>query len=147
MKTKGKTEPCPVCDHPFKSQSTHNWILEIPEATPLANEFIRTRWGGGKNKAGLSRRQLKEKWSWLLVEAGAQHVPAQKKRRIVIVKRSCRGLEPDYSNLWLPIDKLIIDNLVSMGILIDDSRKYVNWWPVAVKAPNRKTVIDIREQV
>lgn len=114
-----------------------SWALEINEITPTANPFLRTHWA--------KRRQMKEAWRCLLLAAGAGDIPEAKGKRVVAVYRYSRGV-PDFGNLFTPIDKLIIDNLVDMKILVDDNEKWCRWWPHPVRGKERKTFIEIEEE-
>lgn len=93
------------------------WKLYVPEPTPLANEFLRMHWS--------RRSEIRKRWGWLLLEAGVRGIPTAERKRSVLVVRRSPG-DPDYANLWTPIDKLILDNLVEFGALVDDSPQWLD---------------------
>jgi len=103
--------------------------------TPSANVFIRQHWA--------KRRKQKSDWGFLIRRAfGRTRDEVKKKRKVIVTRVSNRLL--DRANLWLSIDKLIIDNLVSQEWLVDDSEKWIDLH-VKQKTGEKKMIIEILE--
>ena len=125
------------------------WKIIIPDhVTPTANVFMRLHWA--------DRKRMQSMWKVLLLEHGVRDIPkAIDKKRSVLVYRYSKGTI-DYANCFLGIDKLILDNLVHEGVLVDDSEKWLHLIVVPRRAKTRArgmkaklrpaTVIEIMER-
>lgn len=103
---------------------------------PSANVIMRMHWA--------KRKKLISAWYVLLVIARIHYLPAAKgKRKVTITRYGNR--EMDRANAWLGADKLICDNLVSMGVLLDDSQEWLDLEVKAVKDMREKTEITIED--
>lgn len=111
------------------------WRIMVAEAPPSANVFMRTHFR--------RRAKLKEAWGYLLLAAGVRDIPPAKANRIVYVTVTSKK-QRDHANLWLGVDKLILDNLVGFGVLKDDSPRFCDVI-VKGKVGDRATEIEIRE--
>ena len=71
---------------------------------------------------------------------------ARKKRDVLVI--SYRTGNPDPQNMMLGADKLVADNLVKMGVLVDDSKKWckLDAEPRRAGKEGIRTVIEIREE-
>ena len=90
-------------------------IMEFPLALPSANRFMRLHWAARK-------KAIDE--SGLVVRATAKYhnYPAwDRVRHIEAVVRCKTRRRRDPMNYITPLDKLIVDPLVAMGIFPDDS--------------------------
>ena len=96
-----------------------SWTLTIPAVPPSANVFMRWHWS--------RRHRLKSQWPVLVSYALARvAIPkARGKRRVRIVITRRRLIDP--ANLHLAVDKLLFDDLVSRGILLDDSARWLDY--------------------
>ena len=133
------------------------WTLTIDDIVPTANVYMRTPSlrRGQRHRRGCTRHQqdLKEAWNWLLTLAiiclnnKASGITEAKRRRSVKMISYRRG-EPDPQNMYLAHDKLVLDNLVKLGVLVDDNAKWCDFSVVARKAGKlgKRTVIEIREE-
>jgi len=120
------------------------WTLTVDDIVPTANPFMRMHWG--------KRKKMAEAWNWLLTEQVCKVMPekgsitpATRKRWVKMI--SYRTGTPDPQNLYLGHDKLILDQLVKLGVLVDDSARWCDFSVVSRKAGKRgkRTVIEIRE--
>ena len=102
----------------------------------------------------MKQRKWVKAWFWILYEAilhakdNGGTVARAKKTRAVKVTRYRKGGGPlqDESNLVLATDKLIYDNLIKLGVLVDDNRKWLKSLGIHEKRAKRnRTVIEIRE--
>lgn len=119
--------------------------LEIPEVPPSANVLMRLHWA--------KRRRLIQSWQALIVYGDdsplaqrewALHVGKNRpKVKVTITRYSPRLI--DQANCWLPYDKLVLDNLVKLGLMIDDSPKWMECEIKQEKSKERKTVVEVRE--
>ncbi len=93
------------------------WRAEINDCPPTANEYMRMHYR--------VRMAQKSKWYTLIYAAFFHDTPrkATGRRRVRVVVTSKR--ERDYANLWLAIDKCLLDSLVKLGWLVDDSPKFL----------------------
>jgi hypothetical protein len=106
------------------------WRIIIPEVTPTANVFMRLHWA--------DRKRMQTMWRNLLISYGVRDIPkAIDRKRTVLVYRYSKG-SIDYANCFLGIDKLILDNLVHEGVLVDDSDKWLNLIVVPRRAKTRE---------
>lgn len=112
--------------------------LEIPIATPSLNDFVGKHWSA-KNKA-------KQRWAVLMVRAGAKRLPHATGPRHVMVKRHSRGTLDD-DNLRGGCKSTVMDNLVTFGLLVDDSPKWLtaNYVQLPLGGGTPRTVIEIEE--
>lgn len=80
------------------------------------------------------------------VEWGSMLPLAKRKRHVKVI--SYRQGDPDPQNMMLGADKLCADNLVKLGVLVDDNRKWCKLEADAEKAGKGglRTVIEIREE-
>ncbi len=132
------------------------WTLTIDAIFPTANVYIRMpsirRGWRHRQPCNRHRQDLIEAWYWMIwgslarlnENENAVH-DARKKRHVKVI--SYRRGDPDEHNLVLPADKLVLDNLVKLGVLVDDNRKWCKLEADAEKAGKGglRTVIEIRE--
>ena len=116
------------------------WTLEIEVITPSANVYDRMHWR--------KKRKLSKDWFFILYEAICEKYfhdeplrRAKKKRQVDVVRYSRGTL--DEGNVWTPVDKMIFDNLVKLGILVDDSPKWLKPTVVPRKAKRNRMKIEI----
>lgn len=130
------------------------WRMTVDEICPTANVYMRmpSIRRGQRHWHGCTRHQQDLKNVWyllLLVEIGLVATkgisPASRKRWVKMI--SYRRGEPDPPNLYLPHDKLILDNLVKLGVLVDDNARWCDFSVVSRKAgkDGNRTFIEIRE--
>lgn len=96
-----------------------SWHGEIPRVPPSANVFMRmNRWK--------DQGKLKGEWYLEVYAAFAPNTPekAEGKRRVTVIVRS-KNLRDD-ANQYLAVDKLILDNLRTLGWIVDDSPKWID---------------------
>lgn len=87
------------------------WVLYIPVASPSQNGLDRMHWR--------ARRAAKAEWKAMIRAAhGFLDIPRAKGRRKLTIERHSRGVL-DTQNL-IGGAKGIIDNLVQLGLLVDD---------------------------
>ena len=98
-----------------------SWAGTVPDlAPPSANVFQRLHWA--------ERERLIRDWYTLVLAAFGRHrrmpnrARAKRRVRIVVTSRQMR----DAANLVLAADKLILDNLVRLGWLADDSPDWLD---------------------
>lgn len=112
------------------------WRGTIPECPPSANTFLRTHWA--------DRKKQKEKF-YALLYAAFFHEEVTKATGRRKVKLWLRSKKPrDYPNLFLAADKLILDNMVRLGWLIDDNQKWLAL-EVTGEVGEPQTIIEISE--
>lgn len=118
-------------------EAPESWTLTIDDAvTESANRFMRRHWAARKKQALA--------WSWLLAEAGLSRIPkAQRPRRVRIWRESPGRI--DKANLWLAADKLILDQLVKAGVLIDDDPAHCEAEVIPVQRSKKRTIIEIED--
>lgn len=114
------------------------WRLEVPDfITPSYNEFRKLHWA--------KQEKLEKTWMLLLISAGVRDIPTVwKKKRKVTIWRESPG-RVDKPNIWTPIDKLILDNLVRLDILVDDSQEWAEIEAYPVRKKPKRMVIEIEE--
>ena len=114
-----------------------SWTLEIPEVTPSYNAFRKLHWAKQEN--------LEKIWELLLNVAGANNIPkaVDRKRKVTVWRESPYRI--DRANAWTPIDKLVIDRLVAMDVLVDDSEKWIEIHIYPVRKKPKRMVIEIEE--
>lgn len=106
---------------------------------PSANIYFRgSTW---RKKYGRQKKE-KESWFWAIKE-GLQKVGFHyvgntsyfntKVKIDLAVYGSDRRSEKDRSNLIATADKLIVDNLVQMRVLVDDSPEFLEWGQIEQK--------------
>lgn len=112
------------------------WRGEIDDCPPSANVYQRLHWS--------DRHPMIARWYLEIYVAFKGNWPtrATGKRRVRIVIRSKR--ERDHANLWLGADKLILDNLVKLGWLVDDKPSFLDA-TVRGEVGQPRTVIFISE--
>lgn len=112
------------------------WRGVIPFCPPSANVFLRSHWA--------ERKRLAKLWYLEVYAAFKDSFPtkATTKRTVRIEVTSTRTR--DHANLWTPVDKLIVDNMVKIGWLIDDDPTYLDLG-VTGKSGEPQTVIEIWE--
>ena len=93
------------------------WKLFVSELLPSANAFLRLHWA--------ARQRLSRDWYWLLIGAGAGMVSSVRGKRSVRMTR-CASRLMDQANLWTPSDKCVLDNLVRMKLIKDDSPRWLD---------------------
>lgn len=110
------------------------WKVSIQKCPPSANEYIRTHWAVNRRQKGI--------WYIEIYAAFRDAMPtlATGKRKVRIEVTSTR--QRDHANLWTPVDKLIVDNLVKLRWLVDDKPAYLDLC-VSGKAGTPETVIEI----
>jgi hypothetical protein len=84
-------------------------------------------------------------WYYLLLEAGVRDIPPagrEKKRKVHVVRQSPRPI--DRLNAATPIDKAIADNLVRLGVLVDDSERWAEISYATARGPKGMR-IEVRE--
>lgn len=114
------------------------WRAEINEAPPSANVLLRTHFR--------KRKELKDVW-YLHLYTGFFHsgiTKAKVKRSVKITIRSKK--ERDEANNVTPADKLILDNLKRLGLIVDDSPKWIEL-QVLGEVGEPKATIEIRESL
>lgn len=113
------------------------WRATLPECPPSANVFLRTHFR--------ERKQQKEKFYALLYGAFFHEnvTKAKGKRKVKLWLRSKKPR--DYPNLFLAADKLILDNMVRLGWLLDDSQKWLSLEVVGEVGDEPQTIIEISE--
>ena len=118
------------------------WKLEIPEIVPSANVLQRMHWA--------KMRRLKRAWFYLLLSGilelknSGNGIQRAKQKRSLRITRYSRG-QLDKLNSALGADKLIADNLISLGVIVDDAPRWCDI-SIGVKvAKKAKTVIRISE--
>ncbi len=130
------------------------WTLAVDDICPSANVYMRmpSIRRGQRHRPGCTRHQqdLKEAWHWMLLGQIALATPggispATEKRYVKMI--SYRAGEPDPPNLYLGHDKLVLDNLVKLGVLVDDNARWCDFHVISRKAGKgeKRTVIEIRE--
>lgn len=129
------------------------WTLTLDDVFPTANVYIRMpslrsgQWH--RQPCNRHRQDLRDAWYWLLLEQVARYgdglTLAKMKRHIKVI--SYRRGDPDPPNLVLPSDKLVLDNLVKLGVLVDDNKRWCKLEVEGRKAGKlgKRTVIEIRE--
>ncbi len=130
------------------------WTLVIDEIFPTANVYIRmpSLRRGQRHWPGCNRHRqdLRDAWYLLLLEQVARYSDSltlsKRKRHVKII--SYRRGDPDPQNLVLCGDKLVADNLVKLGVLVNDNRKWCKLEADAEPAGKEglRTVIEIREE-
>lgn len=132
------------------------WTLTVNAIYPSANVLLkmpRLR-RGQRHRPGctLHFQDLRDSWYWMIYEqvcALTRHEnsirEAKKKRHVNVI--SYRTGDPDPQNIMLGADKLCADNLVKMGVLVDDNQKWCKLDAEPRKAGKEgvRTVIEIRE--
>lgn len=113
-----------------------SWRAIIPDVPPSANQFLRTHWG--------RRAKLKEKFQRLLYKAffGSGVTKAEGKRKVTLILHTKR--QRDYANNFLAADKCILDSLVNLGYLKDDSPKWLEL-SLSSQVGTPQTIIEISE--
>jgi len=132
------------------------WTLTIPTIFPTANVYIRMpslrRGQRHRQPCNRHRQDLRDAWYWMITEQICRLTKdensiweARKKRHVKVI--SYRKGDPDPQNLMLPADKLVADNLVKLGALVDDNKRWCKLEAEGRKAGKRgkRTVIEIRE--
>lgn len=129
------------------------WTLTIDEIFPSANVYIRMpslrKGQRHRQPCNRHRQDLRDAWHWMILEQIGRHSdgisPATRKRHVKII--SYRRGDPDPQNLVLCGDKLVADNLVKLGVLVDDNARWCSLQVVGRKAGKlgKRTVIEIRE--
>lgn len=116
--------------------------LEVFDIVPSANVVMRWHWA--------KRQKMRINWGWLIAEAlavAAQDGTETKrtvKKTVTITRCSTRLI--DQTNLALGSDKLILDNLVSLGALVDDSPAWCDVILLQKVSKVKKTVIEVWEE-
>jgi len=111
-------------------------MLEIPEPTPSLNAILRMHWS--------SRIKFGERWELLLLEARAHFMPAARRKRFVRITRVASRLL-DLDNLWGGA-KIPIDAMKKLGIVVDDSPRWLKLSVVQRKGTPARTEIEIRDR-
>lgn len=129
------------------------WTLHLDDIFPTANVFMRmpSLRSGQRHRQPCNRHRqdLRDAWYWMILEQvgyyGDGLTLAKLKRHVKII--SYRRGDPDPQNLVLPADKLCADNLVKLGVLVDDNKKWCKLEVEGRKAGKlgKRTVIEIRE--
>jgi hypothetical protein len=129
------------------------WKLVIDDIFPTANVLTRMPRlrRGQRHYPGCTRhlQDLRDWWYWALLEHVALHgggiSPATKKRHVKVT--SYRRGDPDPQNMMLGADKLVADNLVKLGVLVNDNKRWCKLEADAERAGKlgKRTVIEIRE--
>jgi len=134
----------------------NTWTLTIDAIYPSANVYLNmpSLRNGQRHYPGCNRHRqdLRDLWYWLIYEqvcALTRHensIREARKKRLVNVY-SYRHGNPDPQNMMLCADKLCADNLVKMGVLVDDSKKWckLDAEPRRAGKEGIRTVIEIRE--
>ena len=127
--------------------------LTIDDIFPTANVYIRMpslrRGQWHRQPCNRHRQDLRDAWYWMILEQVARYsdsiAPAKRKRYVKVI--SYRRGDPDEHNLVLCADKLALDNLIKLGVLVDDNKKWCKLEVEGRKAGKRgkRTVIEIRE--
>jgi len=113
-----------------------SWKVVIPVVYPSANVLLRQHWAKRRSQIG--------KWAMVLQALMAHVPPASGRRRFVRITRyGKRELDP--ANAWTGADKLIVDNLVRLGYLVDDSRRWLTLSVLSRKGQPERTEIEIRD--
>ena len=128
-------------------EKRRTWTYRIDETVPTANVFMRMprlRRGRHRKRDVTYQQDLILRWYWMLYEAGIMEIHKAKVKRGVVMKRFSPGV-PDPPNLYLTGDKLILDNLVKMGLLVDDSGEWCQFTCLPEVSKEKYTIIEIRE--
>lgn len=92
--------------------------LTIPRATPSQNSTDRSHWR--------KRYDLKSEWWWLIRAAdGFLKITRATGKRRLTIERHARGIPQDPANV-IGGTKGIVDDLVDLGILINDTQATVD---------------------
>jgi len=117
--------------------------LELRGVLPSNNVLLRMHW--------TKRRKLIETWAWLLkywlIETKQNHskFKAPVVLSLTVYRKDKRGFMDD-SNLIASADKLIVDNLVKLKILVDDSEEMLTWTkPVQLIGNPERVTVEIEE--
>lgn len=116
--------------------SPKSWKGVIPVTLPSANVYLRSHWA--------ERLRLQRIFYLELYAAFKDHMPtkATGKRKVKVLVVSTR--ERDYANLFTPVDKLLLDQMVKLGWLVDDKPAYLDL-DVTGRAGTPETVVEISE--
>jgi len=130
------------------------WTLTIDAIFPTANVYIRmpSLRRGQWHRPGCNRHRqdLRDAWYWMIMEQICRLTKdensireGRRKRHVKVI--SYRRGAPDPQNLMLCADKLVADNLVKMGVLVDDNKRWCKLEAEGRKAGKRgiRTVIEI----
>lgn len=118
-------------------ESGAKWRGVVPFCPPSANIYLRSHW--------TEQSRLKKVWYLEIYAAFKEGFPtkAKGKRKVRVEVTSTRTR--DHSNLWTPVDKLILDNLTKIGWIVDDCPEYIEI-EVLGKKGVPETVIEIWEE-
>ena len=105
-----------------------NVTLQILGHLPSGNQLLRMHWA--------KRRKMIEQWAWA-VKQGLQKArvlyignvsyfgrPVTVSAKVFVLNKR---MEKDRSNIITSLDKLVIDNLVTQKVLVDDTPEYLDW--------------------
>ena len=121
-----------AADRPLSPRS---WKGVVP-VIPSANVYLRSHWS--------ERMRLQKIFYLELYAAFKDDVPtkATGKRKVKVLVVSTR--ERDWANLVTPVDKLLLDQMVKLGWLVDDKPAFLDL-EVAGRAGTPETVVEISE--
>ena len=116
--------------------------LTILTEVPSNNQLLRMHWAARKNLKAVFIREI---WAQL-IEKARFPVLREKKKKSVTVTLYRRGRRYDKPNAYGGADKMIVDSLVELGIIWNDSRP---WLDLTVQQEldhkNPRTEIEISE--
>jgi hypothetical protein len=123
--------------YPADDSPEATWRSLILAVTPVSTRHVLDHWS--------KQHKLIEYWHNLLVLAGVEHIPDATGPRSIRVERHSLGY-PAYASLWYPTDRLIFDNLVALGKLLDTSmRNLKEPQVIPVHSREKATVIFLRD--
>jgi|TARA_R110000751_G_scaffold114468_3_gene213861 Holliday junction resolvase RusA-like endonuclease len=111
--------------------------MTLPLA-PSQNQLLRMHWA--------KRKKIQKDFEWSIVQAVGNRSSALCSVHITITRKSV-GVEPDPDNLTASA-KLILDALQRVGVIKDDSPKYITLrvqWEQAKKRVEQETVVTIEK--
>ena len=113
------------------------WTISIPLRLPKANDYIRYHWS--------KQQRTRNEWRRLLDLFGGNIPPAAKPRKVRVISYRKQLLDRDDA-LYLTADKVILDSLVRLELLVDDKSE---WCKLEVKQVKMNwdefTVVEISE--
>lgn len=133
MSTPARRKPAAAVPALVEGNGHGPWTLEIPGWRPvLDNQLVYVHWA-------TARRRKRADADMLMQAAFALGVPmATRRRRLTLTIRQERGRFPDDTAPW----KSLLDACVKAGLLVDDSREWLELsWPPTFERGAKGTVI------
>jgi Holliday junction resolvase RusA-like endonuclease len=120
-------------------RTAREWKIEVPLWRPATVNDLTKRSNHWSRAARIKQRDLELVACYSIV---AKVPKAIGKRRVGLEIVKARGRFPDPDNVW----KSLLDALVLLGLLIDDSAKWCELTPpVFTRGPMTRTVITLTE--